>query len=177
VPAYHRLGHLPESAETNEECKNGVRLIYPNVSYDSGANAKGRLSAVTDPAAVTSWTDGQVLRDGRDSRHFAANELRAYFGVVPQETTQFSGTVYDNLILANPFATFEQVVRASRYAEIHESIVALAGDPRPAGGEKLAGRDGYYRLRQGDFRVVHSIDDHKLEWVVVKAGQRRDVYR
>jgi YD repeat-containing protein len=36
--------------------KNGVRLIYPHVTYDSGANAKGRLSAITDPAAISSWT-------------------------------------------------------------------------------------------------------------------------
>jgi ABC-type multidrug transport system fused ATPase/permease subunit len=50
--------------------------------------------------------------DGNDITHLAANELRLNFGVVPQETVLFSGTVYDNLIAARPHATFEQVVKA-----------------------------------------------------------------
>ena len=37
-------------------------------------------------------TAGQVLVDGRDTRHLSANELRADFGVVPQETMLFCGT-------------------------------------------------------------------------------------
>ena len=55
----------------------------------------------------------------------SANELRNYFGVVPQETVLFSGTLYDNLLMANPHATFEQVVQACRMAEIHDVIEAL----------------------------------------------------
>jgi subfamily B ATP-binding cassette protein HlyB/CyaB len=36
--------------------------------------------------------EGRILLDGRDIRHLAANELRSFFGVVPQETILFSGT-------------------------------------------------------------------------------------
>ena len=57
-------------------------------------------------------SDGQITIDGRDIRYLSANELRQHFGVVPQETILFSGTLYENLILANPHATFEQVVQA-----------------------------------------------------------------
>ncbi len=46
--------------------------------------------------------DGQVRLDGRDIRHLAANELRQTYGVVPQETVLFSGTLYDNLVMAHP---------------------------------------------------------------------------
>ena len=56
--------------------------------------------------------------NGRDT-HIAANELRASFGVVPQETVLFSGTIYDNLILANPHAGFQQVIQACKMAEVH----------------------------------------------------------
>jgi ABC-type multidrug transport system fused ATPase/permease subunit len=31
-----------------------------------------------------------------DTRYLSANELRHYFGVVPQETVLFSGTIYEN---------------------------------------------------------------------------------
>lgn len=53
--------------------------------------------------------DGQIKLDGNDIRHLSANELRHYFGVVPQETVLFSGTIDDKLLMANPHATFDQV--------------------------------------------------------------------
>ncbi|MBI2295269.1 MAG: peptidase domain-containing ABC transporter, partial [Betaproteobacteria bacterium] len=46
--------------------------------------------------------DGSITLDGRDIRHLSANELRQHYGVVPQDTVLFSGTLYDNLVLANP---------------------------------------------------------------------------
>ena len=50
---------------------------------------------------------GTIKIDGNDIRYLSANELRHYFGVVPQETVLFSGTLYDNLLMANPHASFE----------------------------------------------------------------------
>ncbi|MFA9462645.1 peptidase domain-containing ABC transporter, partial [Thiohalorhabdus methylotrophus] len=47
---------------------------------------------------------GRIRIDGHDIRHLAANELRTLFGVVPQETELFSGTVYENLTAGNPSA-------------------------------------------------------------------------
>jgi mRNA interferase RelE/StbE len=61
-------------------------------------------------------------------------------------------------------------------ARILERISALAEDPRPAGCEKLTGVHRY-RVRQGDYRVVYSIHDDRLQVWVVKVGHRRDVYR
>ena len=56
-------------------------------------------------------------------------------------------------------------------------IEALAEDPRPAGGEKLAGHSDRYRVRQGDYRVVYSVDDAERVVLIVKVGHRREVYR
>ena len=55
--------------------------------------------------------EGRILIDGADLRHLSANELRGHFGVVPQETILFSGTLYDNLLAGNPHAGFDDVVR------------------------------------------------------------------
>ena len=52
----------------------------------------------------------------------------------------------------------------------------LANEPRPDGCEKLSGHDKY-RVRQGDYRVLYSVDDSEQSVVVVKIGHRRDVYR
>lgn len=55
-------------------------------------------------------------------------------------------------------------------------IEALAAEPRPPRCEKLSDQE-YYRVRQGDYRVVYSVDDRTSTVLVVKVGHRRDVYR
>lgn len=97
---------------------------------------------------------GQIKIDGIDIRHLSANELRAYFGVVPQETVLFSGTIYDNLCLANPHATFEQIVQACKMAEIHSSIEALPKGYQTQIGERGAGLSGGQRQRLAIARAL-----------------------
>jgi subfamily B ATP-binding cassette protein HlyB/CyaB len=85
--------------------------------------------------------------DGVDHRHLSANELRSVFGVVPQETVLFSGTIMENLKLANPYASFEQVVAACRMAEIHSVIEALPQGYQTSIGERGVGLSGGQRQR------------------------------
>ncbi len=55
-------------------------------------------------------------------------------------------------------------------------IQRLGSNPRPDGAEKLSGQDKYH-LRQGDYRVLYSIDDTQATVVIVRVGHRRAVYR
>jgi mRNA interferase RelE/StbE len=55
-------------------------------------------------------------------------------------------------------------------------IRRLAKEPRPPGCEKLSGQEKF-RLRQGHYRVLYSVDDTESVVVIVKVGHRRDVYR
>ena len=56
-------------------------------------------------------------------------------------------------------------------------IQSLGENPRPVGCEKLSGHFDRYRVREGNYRIVYSIDDEKLLVDVVKVGHRKDVYR
>ena len=58
-----------------------------------------------------------------------------------------------------------------------EKMKELANNPRPQGSEKLAGRLNLYRFRQGDYRVIYSVDDQSRLVDIIKIGHRRDVYR
>jgi mRNA interferase RelE/StbE len=58
-----------------------------------------------------------------------------------------------------------------------EKVKSLAAQPRPSGSEKLAGRQNLYRVRQGNYRVIYSVDDKSRVVDVVKVGHRGDVYR
>jgi mRNA interferase RelE/StbE len=55
-------------------------------------------------------------------------------------------------------------------------IESLANDPRPPGYEKLTGQERY-RIRQGHYRIIYSIQDNEFTVWVVKVGHRKDIYR
>jgi mRNA interferase RelE/StbE len=59
---------------------------------------------------------------------------------------------------------------------IMDRIGQLADNPRPVGYEKLSGQEKY-RIRQGNYRIIYSIQDSQLTVWVVKVGHRREVYR
>ena len=54
-------------------------------------------------------------------------------------------------------------------------IEMLADDPRPVGCIKLTGEE-IYRIRQGNYRILYTIEDDILTVFIVKVGHRRDVY-
>ena len=97
---------------------------------------------------------GQIKLDNRDTRGLPANELRQHFGVVPQETVLFSGTIYENLVLANPHASFEQVIQACKMAEIHDTIEQLPEGYQTPIGEHGAGLSGGQKQRVAIARAL-----------------------
>ncbi len=58
---------------------------------------------------------------------------------------------------------------------VHE-IQELAKNPRPHGCEKLDGEE-QYRIRQGNWRVIYSIQDDGKIVEIFKIGHRREIYR
>ena len=99
-------------------------------------------------------TEGTIKIDGRDIRHLSANELRSSFGVVPQETVLFSGTIYDNIVLGNPHASFDEIVMACKAAGIHEVIEALPQGYQTEIGEHGAGLSGGQKQRIAIARAI-----------------------
>lgn len=99
-------------------------------------------------------SEGQIRIDGIDIRQLSANELRANFGVVPQETVLFSGSIYDNLMMANAHATFDQVVQACKMAEIHAVIEGLPQGYQTPIGERGSGLSGGQKQRLAIARAL-----------------------
>lgn len=57
------------------------------------------------------------------------------------------------------------------------AVMALEVNPRPAGAKKLRGESDLWRVRVGDYRILYTIEEARLEVLVVKIGHRREVYR
>jgi mRNA interferase RelE/StbE len=56
-------------------------------------------------------------------------------------------------------------------------IDALAQNPRPRGVKKLEGEESLYRIRVGDYRIIYQVQDRALLVLVVKLGDRKEIYR
>ena len=91
--------------------------------------------------------EGAILLNGTDIRNLAANDLRSAFGIVPQETVLFSGSIYENLARASSHASFERVIHACKLAEMHETIEQLPQGYQTRIGEHGAGLSGGQRQR------------------------------
>jgi len=61
--------------------------------------------------------------------------------------------------------------------QVIRKIEALAIEPRPTQARRLTEHEHLYRVRSGDYRILYQIEDAKLLVLVVKVGNRRDVYR
>jgi mRNA interferase RelE/StbE len=67
-------------------------------------------------------------------------------------------------------------IPAADVKRILKRMEGLRDDPRAAGCEKLTGHE-LYRVRQGVYRIVYSIDDEQVVVEVIRVGHRGDVYR
>ncbi|HEY6291044.1 MAG TPA: type II toxin-antitoxin system RelE/ParE family toxin [Terriglobia bacterium] len=59
---------------------------------------------------------------------------------------------------------------------IVDKLESLSTNPRPAGVKKLAGSD-FYRVRVGDYRIIYDIQNEVTTVLVLKVGDRKDIYQ
>lgn len=67
-------------------------------------------------------TTGELLLDGIDVRQYHPSEVRAAVGIVAQAGDLFSGTIKENLLMARPEATDEEIIAAAKAAGVDEFI-------------------------------------------------------
>ncbi|MBW4645363.1 MAG: ATP-binding cassette domain-containing protein [Goleter apudmare HA4340-LM2] len=82
-------------------------------------------------------TDGKVLIDSQDVTSISLRSLRSQIGVVDQDTFLFGGTIRENISIAHPEATLEEIIEAAQLAGADEFIRQL-----PMGYETQIGEGG-----------------------------------
>lgn len=84
---------------------------------------------------------------------------------------------YSVLIKTSAAKELEAVEPRGLRVRIVSRIQNLSRISRPTGSQKLAGEPERYRIRQGAYRIVYSVDDERRIVEIVKVGHRREVYR
>ncbi len=141
-----------------------VRFTYdgaktPALSGVTFTAEAGRTTAIVGPSGAGKSTllalllrhhdpqRGRVTLDGRDVSQYALDSLRQGIAVVSQETYLFHASIADNLRLARPAATDDDLTRAARTAGIHDEITALPDGYATVLGERGATLSGGQRQR------------------------------
>jgi len=64
------------------------------------------------------------------------------------------------------------------YEAVKKAILSLAINPTPHGVKSLKGKyKGFYRIRQGNYRIVYQIINGQLIITIIRIGDRKDVYQ
>ncbi|MDK2783156.1 MAG: ATP-binding cassette, subfamily bacterial, partial [Thermococcaceae archaeon] len=90
---------------------------------------------------------GEVLIDGVDVRKIKTSCLRKIVAYVPQEPFIFNRSIRENIALAKPDASLEEIIRAAKIAKIHDFISSLPDGYDTVVGEKGVTLSGGQRQR------------------------------
>ncbi|USS40194.1 ABC transporter ATP-binding protein/permease [Thermococcus aggregans] len=117
----------------------GINLQIPPASKIAivGRTGAGKTTIANLIMRFYDPTEGRVLYDGIDGRRISRKSLRRRIGYVPQEIYLFPGTIMENILMANPDASEEDVIRVCKELGVHEFIMRL-----PRGYETSAGEAG-----------------------------------
>ena len=113
-----------------------------------GPTGSGKTTLINLLMRFYEVDQGRITVDGVDIRSLSLENLRSSFGMVLQETWLKEGTILENLRMANPAATREEVVEAAKAAHAHEFIRRL-----PKQYDTVLGADGG-NLSQGQKQLL-----------------------
>ena len=98
--------------------------------------------------------EGTITIDGVDIREIPLEQLRKQVGIVLQEPFLYSRTIKENIALANPEATFEEIRNAAKIACVDDAIMGFADGYDTLVGERGVTLSGGQRQRIAIARML-----------------------
>jgi len=122
------------------------KKIYENLScqidYNQsialvGGSGSGKSTFTKLAMRLYDVNAGVVKVHGRNVNEYRLKDLRASFGIVPQDPYIFQATILENIRIARPEASMKEVIKAMEIAHVHEFVNEL-----PRGWNTLVGEGG-----------------------------------
>lgn len=170
---------LPE----DKEHFNGIRMEHVSYGYEGRARAlqdvsltipKGSVVALvglsgcgksTTASLLMRFCDaaaGHIYMDGKDYHSMKPEELRKHIAMVPQQVNLFSGTIRENLLLADPDADNQTLMEAVKEAGLLKFVQSLEKGLNSDVGNAGASLSGGQRQKIGIARALLS----KAEYMI-----------
>lgn len=164
-PSFDRLNEVLDYVSTVPEPKNPVEvgvlrgeIKFDNVNFAYADKPVLHNATITIPAGTSCAlvgasgagkstfaklamrfydpTSGAVTIDGINLKDMRSFDLRKNLGSVPQYPVLFNDTIYNNILLAKPDATKEELYEAARAAYAHDFILELEDGYNTRVGER-----------------------------------------
>lgn len=165
-----------ESATAKEIESVDGNICFENVNFDYGNEngvlknfsmtvKKGEIFALVGPSGGGKTTvchliprfynieSGKITVDGIDINDFTAQSIRKHVGIVQQDVHLFNSSIYDNILYGRPNATYEEVIEASKRANIHDFVCSLENGYDTVIGERGVKLSGGQKQRLSIARV------------------------
>jgi len=139
TPVLHEINLLARAGDS-------VALVGPSGS--------GKSTLVSLVAAFHRPTSGKILVDGRDLNEMRLGDYRSHIAIVPQYSFLFADTIYNNIVLGNPHATLDEVMRAAKIAHVDEFTEAFADKYETIVGERGVRLSGGQKQRVAIARAI-----------------------
>ena len=143
---------IPENSEAPEVAFQNVRFAYGekdvlhNISFTLpqhtmaalvGPSGGGKSTVANLLARFWDVRAGKVLVRGKDVRNVRLADLMDHISMVFQRVYLFQDTIYNNIAMGRPDATWEEVMEAAKKARCYDFIMAL-----PKGFDTVIGEGG-----------------------------------
>lgn len=123
--------HPPIYAGLNLNILSGARVVI------LGASGAGKSTLVHLLARFYEYEAGEIILGGHDIRQYTQADARNCIAVMEQRTYLFNTSIKENIRIAKPDATDQDIIKVCQMAEIHDFILTL-----PHGYDTTVGEDG-----------------------------------
>lgn len=166
---------LDGEVELEEEVKGEIIFDDVNFDYPSRNNILRKLSFKIEGGKTIAFVgstgagkstiiklllrlydpqSGTISLDGHNIKDLKLNELRSSIGIVPQETFILDGTIRENILYGNHKATENDILEASKIAELDQFILSLDDKYETLVGERGQKLSGGQKQRLSIARAV-----------------------
>lgn len=119
-----------------------------------GGSGSGKSTFTKLAMRLYDTNEGEIFVHGRDVRQYSLHDLRVTFGVVPQNPFIFYGSIWDNILIARPGASNQEVMKAMEIAHVHEFVNELDHGWNTIVGDGALGLSGGQKQRIAIARAV-----------------------
>lgn len=133
--------HLSFSYTAHARCVlNDINFSVPHGHCIAivGPSGAGKSTLANLLLRFWEYEQGSILLSGHELRSYQQGDIRRFISVVEQHTHLFNATIRENLLLARPDASLDEIESAAQQAHVHDFIQSL-----PRGYETLIGEQGF----------------------------------